>query len=110
MNFLAQSSLGMSEGVTALFTFVLGLLVVFFGMAVIILFLAIIGKVFNKLNGKTPTKKDVVVKTEEMNSCEVTDGIDEKTKVAIISAIYAYYQQEDNGGCEFVVRKINKKR
>lgn len=109
MNLLALK--GMSDGVTALFTFVLGMLVVFLGMAVIIVFLAIIGKVFDKINGKTSAKKEEKPKTEtETTSQVVDDDIDEKTRVAIISAIYAYYQQEDNGGCEFVVRKINKKR
>lgn len=109
MNLLALK--GMSDGVTALFTFVLGLLVIFLGMAVIIVFLTIIGKIFDKINGNVPAKKEEKPKTEAVTTSQVVkDGIDEKTRVAIISAIYAYYQQEDNGGCEFVVRKINKKR
>lgn len=109
MNLLALK--GMSDGVTALFTFVLGMLVVFLGMAIIIVFLAIIGKIFDKINGNASAKKGKTPKTEVLTTSQVVDDdIDEKTRVAIISAIYAYYQQEDNGGCEFVVRKINKKR
>lgn len=109
MNLLALK--GMSDGVTALFTFVLGLLVIFLGMAIIIVFLSIIGKVFDKINGKTSTRREKTPKTEAVTTSQVVeDDIDEKTRVAIVSAIYAYYQQEDNGGCEFVVRKINKKR
>lgn len=108
MNLLALK--GMSDGVTALFTFVLGMLVVFLGMAIIIVFLAIIGKIFDKINGNASAKKEKTPKTEVLTTSQVVDDIDEKTRVAIISAIYAYYQQEDNGGCEFVVRKINKKR
>lgn len=110
MNFLALK--GMSDGVTVLFTFVLGMLVVFLGMAIIIFFLAIIGKVFDKISGKQPKKSvEKPQKTIKPNPIQVqeTDEVDEKTRVAIISAIYALLQQENKSQCEFIVRKITRR-
>ena len=42
-------------------------------------------------------------------SCVVksVDVVDEKTKAAIIAAIYMYYLQEENN-CEFIVRNIKR--
>ncbi len=110
MNLLALK--GMSDGVTVLFTFVLGMLIVFFGMAIIILFLSIIGKVFDKVSGKQPKKSvEKPQKTVESSPIQVhkTDEVDEKTRVAIISAIYALLQQENKSQCEFIVRKITRR-
>lgn len=107
MYFLALN--GMSDGVTVLFTFVLGLLVIFFGMTVIILFLIIMGKIFDKINGKETKKFDSKPKEEpvKQKADEVRqEDIDENIKVAIISAIYALLQQENKSECEFIVRKI----
>lgn len=110
MNLLALK--GMSDGVTVLFTFVLGILVIFFGMTIIILFLTIIGKVFDKVSGKQPKKSvEKPQKTVESSPIQVqkTDEVDEKTRVAIISAIYALLQQENKSQCEFIVRKITRR-
>ena len=110
MNLLALK--GMSDGVTVLFTFVLGMLVIFFGMTIIILFLTIIGKVFDNVSGKQP-KKSIEKPQETVKSSPIqvqkTDEVDEKTRVAIISAIYALLQQENKSQCEFIVRKITRR-
>lgn len=110
MNLLALK--GMSDGVTVLFTFVLGILIIFFGMAIIILFLSIMGKIFDNVNGKQ-TKKSVEKPQEPIKTNPIqvqeTDEVDEKTRVAIISAIYALLQQENKSQCEFIVRKITRR-
>ena len=104
MNFLALN--GLSDGMTVVFTVFMGILVVFLGMTVIILCLFSIGKIFDKINSKQ-TAKINVKQTEEKIISSDNDDIDEKTRVAIISAIYMYYLQQDSG-CEFVVKKIKR--
>ncbi len=99
LNDLLMSTLG-----TASFTFVMGILVVFFGICVIILFVTISGYIFNskKKKEKAEPVKEVIPTVNE-------DGIDEKVKVAIIAAISAYYfSNSENKKCDFVVKKIKR--
>ncbi len=90
-----------------IFTFVLGMFVVFFGIAIIVVFVQLAGNVFNK------TEKKVEVKPEEKieeTQVVVEEGIPEHVKVAIIAAISAYYfnNSENKSNCDFVVRKIKR--
>ena len=102
MNFLALY--GMGDLATVLFVLLMGILIVFLGITIIIITLIIIGKVFDKINNKEQPKQVDMVKEEPT---EVLEGLDNKTKAAIIGAIYMYYLNEGSN-CEFVVKKIKK--
>ncbi len=94
-----------------LYTFVLGMLVVFLGIAVIVIFVSIAGKIFSAGNTKEPKQpkvkdeKPVVVEKVEtpIDNGEVPDHI----KVAIVAAITAYYE-EKKSNCDFIVKKIRR--
>lgn len=94
-----------------LYTFVLGLLVVFLGIAIIVIFVSIAGKIFSSGETKEPkqpkvkVEKPVVVEKVEapVDNGEVPDHI----KVAIVAAITAYYE-EKKSNCDFIVKKIRR--
>ena len=91
------------------FTFLLGVLVVFLGMAVLVLAVSAMGmamKNFDKIKTEKskPTKTVEVTKISEESSSE---EIPEHVKVAIVAAIAAYYA--DSGvKNEFKVKKIKR--
>ena len=101
MNLLALN--GMNDATTVLFVFLIGVLVIFLGMAIIIVILQIMGKIFDKVNDKG-LKPKIETKKEEIQTVQ---GIDEKTRAAIIGAIYMYYLNEGSN-CEFIVKKIKR--
>lgn len=89
-------------------TFGLGLVVVFLGMALLVLAVSAMGSVMTKLDEKKAQKAEEE-KTVEVTSFEEeqSDEIPEHVKVAIVAAIAAYYA--DSGvKNEFKVRKIKK--
>ena len=94
-----------------LYTFVLGLLVVFLGITIIVIFVSIAGKIFSSGETKEPkqpkvkVEKPVVVEKVEapVDNGEVPDHI----KVAIVAAITAYYE-EKKSNCDFIVKKIRR--
>ena len=91
-----------------LYTFVLGLLVVFLGITIIVIFVSIAGKIFSSSKTKEPkvkVEKPVVVEKVEapVDNGEVPDHI----KVAIVAAITAYYE-EAKSNCDFGVKKIRR--
>ena len=90
-----------------IFTFVLGMFVVFFGIAIIVVFVQFAGNIFNKTEKKEEVKKVEIVEEPKV---VVEEGIPEKVKVAIIAAISAYYfnNNENKSNCDFVVRKIKR--
>ena len=94
----------LSQGV---FTFILGLFVVFFGITIIVIFVQLAGNIFNKTEKKEEVKKVEIVEEPKV---VVEEGIPEKVKVAIIAAISAYYfnNNENKSNCDFVVRKIKR--
>ena len=98
--------LAMSPPVHGLYTLVLGMLVIFFGMTIIILCLSLAMVVVNKIEkkGEKQTKKPVVV---EQKPQEDIGEVSEEIKVAIIAAISAYYF-EQNLKCDFQVKKIKR--
>jgi Na+-transporting methylmalonyl-CoA/oxaloacetate decarboxylase gamma subunit len=92
-----------------LLVFLIGMLVVFFGIAIIVLFVTIAGKIFNKAE-TTTTTTEVETVTEEVVEEAVadTDGIPAEIKVAIIAAVTSYYFTENKSQCDFVVKKIRR--
>ena len=91
-----------------LLVFVLGMLVVFFGMALIVAIISAIGAIMKKTTEKK--NKAVTLPAKEENKV-VVDGteteVDDKVKAAIIAAIAAYYFNNDSG-CEFKVKRIKR--
>ncbi len=92
-----------------LLTFIIGLLVTFLGIGIIVCFVWLFGYVFSKGNKKVETvenKNEVNKPATLQNSNEIPEHI----KVAIISAITAYYASETKSAkkCEFVVKRIKK--
>lgn len=94
---------------TGLITFLLGMLIVFFGICVLIFFVWLIGNLLKKAkspNVQEPTNQPVEVITDQK---DVQDGdIPATVRVAIMAAIYAYYNQ-NNSQCEFIVKKIKRR-
>ena len=91
-----------------LFVFILGLMVVFFGMLVIVIAVSVCGKLLNKAADapKKPVKEE---------KCEVApqpavvknDEVPPHIKAAIVAVISAYYF-ENKSNCEFKVKKIKR--
>ena len=88
----------------------LGFLVVFVGIAFLILVVWAVGKIMTKTEKAKKTKEaskqkaESVAKPSEVNAVE---EISEETVAAITAAIMAYYQQEQKK-CEFTVKRIKK--
>ena len=97
-----------SQFFTGAYTFVLGMLVVFLGIAIIVLFVSLTGNIFSKVDKKKV--KEVQVKTAQPNISQNVNGkdIDEEVKAAIIAAISAYYFNKSSSKCDFIVRRIKK--
>lgn len=89
------------------FTFVLGMLVIFGGMAILVLVVSGVAKVMSsKSDKKTESNKAESTATEEV-AVNDEDGISEEVRVAIMAAVLAYYEGEGVKN-EFVVKKIKK--
>ena len=92
-----------------LFVFVLGMLVIFFGMIIIVLSVTICGKIMNKTT--EPKKKEepkVVEQPEVVESVSSeSEEIPTHIKAAIVAAISAYYFNQKSE-CDFIVRKIRR--
>ena len=99
-----------SPALNGIFIFIIGLLVVFLGMCVIVLFVTLAGKFFNK-ERKTETEEKPIVVEEVVDEpiAMVDDGdIPENIKVAIIAAITSYYFSATKSKCDFIVKKIKR--
>ena len=97
-------------GESALYA-LLGFLVVFVGIAFLILVVWLVGKLMTKSNPVPQTKVEEVPKTAESvaESLAVADGdeITDETIAVITAALMAYYQQ-NNPKCEFTVKRIKR--
>ncbi len=94
-----------------LFTFLLGVLVVFVGMFVLVLFVSVMGRAFTKKSKKEESKEEEVPKVVETAPVEIADSdeIPEHVRVAIIAAIACYYESNQAKN-EFTVKRIKKLR
>ncbi|MBO5888798.1 MAG: OadG family protein [Clostridia bacterium] len=92
-----------------LLTFVLGMLVTFFGIAVIVICVSLAGKIFNKTTSNKPTKVIEEKPAPAPVPVVQSDDVPEHVKVAIIAAISAYYYaDEPKSTCDFIVRRIKR--
>ena len=92
---------------------IIGFVVVFFGIAILVGVLWLVGYLMKKSTG-TASKQDKVeekpVKPEvkaELLPLENTNDLDEETVAVIMAALTAYYQT-NNPKCEFTVRRIKR--
>lgn len=98
-----------SPALNGIFIFIIGIIVVFLGISIIILFVLLAGKIFNR-----QPKADKVEKTEKIEKVKEAvvdvddENIPEEIKVAIIAAITSYYFTNQKSKCDFVVKKIKR--
>lgn len=109
---MLNNLLALSKMQNGLFTLILGMLVIFFGIAVIVFFVTLVGRAINKpvkeekVNEPAPVSVEPV---QEVAQPVSDDEIPEEIRVAIIAAISAYYDNNQPKH-EFTVRKIKKIR
>lgn len=101
-----------SLGEAAIYALI-GFVVVFVGIALIILIIWLIGLLLRKTNNfaflrnlKSRRKKEVTG-SKELVKPEDTDEIPDEIKAAIVAAIMAYYC-ESSPECEFKVKRIKR--
>lgn len=95
--------------VTGIITFFLGMLVVFFGIAIIVCVVWAVGKIFaaNKEKKEQKDESEGVVTDDTVDLPPVSDGISPQIIAVITAALQAYYSSRPNGSeCEFKVKKI----
>ena len=100
----------MSDGMTGLVGFFIGMVIVFLGIAILVAVVWLVGKIIALVTEKKDKTKTQPVTASSSASAvseqSADDGeIPEHIKVAITAAVYAYYA-EANDKCEFTVRKI----
>lgn len=110
-NLLAEEFRGAPDIFWGIFTFVLGMIVVFAGMAILVLICSGVAKIMaSKSAAKKEEDEDEDAADEIEAVTETTadeDGIPENVRVAIMAAVLAYYEGEGVKN-EFVVKKIKK--
>lgn len=94
----------------------LGFLVVFVGIAFLILIVWLVGKCLSKISfskdankkkkAENTAQKDISASVTE-NSSAAAEEISEETVAVITAALMAYYEQT-NPKCEFTVRRIKR--
>ena len=99
MNALLMSDVG-----KGLFVFLLGLLVVFFGMVIIVAVISVIGKIMKASDNKKALKLSAPSPVDVEKKNEDDDG---RICAAVIAAISAYYFSE-NKRCEYKVKRIKR--
>ena len=106
-NLLAEEFRGAPDIFWGIFTFVLGLIVVFGGMVILVLVVSLVAKAMTA----KAKKKEAAEEPEAVEAVTETtadeDGIPENVRVAIMAAVLAYYEGEGVKN-EFVVKKIKK--
>lgn len=106
----SAASLGEKAGDGAI-TFVIGMAVIFLGMAVLILCVSGFGKIADAIARKADKKAEATNKSEAASVTESVSAdegdIPEDIRVAIIAAVSAYYT-ENGSKNEFKVKKIKK--
>ncbi len=81
----------------------LGFLIVFVGIAFLILVVWAIGKIMNKTSTPKVAKPEIVAPVVETKEEELSDEI-----VAVITAAITAYYQQNNPKCEFTVKRIKR--
>ena len=106
LDLLAKEVTYVDLGTAALYA-VIGLLVVFIGIAFLVLVVWLLGLAFAHLPQKFEKKEKVVEKVETPAPTMAVEDLDEQTVAVITAAIAAYYQKE-NKKCDFTVKRIKR--
>ena len=91
----------------ALVDALIGFGIVFLGILLLILAVALVGKIMQKNTDKPPVKNEKPVPPPPPVHQKEEEGIDEETIAVITAALMAYYQQQGSK-CEFRVKRIRK--
>ncbi len=108
-NVLAQTTGKYREvpfGEAALYA-LLGFLIVFLGIAFLILVVWLVGKVMGKASGNVTKVSKSTKEEKTVAPIEKEDEITEETLAVITAALMAYYEQA-NVKCEFTVKRIKR--
>ena len=100
-----------SIGEASLYAFI-GFLVVFAGIAFLILVVWLVGKFMARSNGSGKIKEEKTTPIKELEHIPATvqsEEIDEETVAVIMAALMAYYEK-NNPKCEFTVKRIKRIR
>ncbi len=97
----------MIEVPEALLYALIGFLVVFAGIALLIVVVWLVGKIMSNLNRKPQPKAEKPIVKAEKPKIVQADEIDEETVAVITAALMAYYQQT-NPKCGFTVKRIKR--
>lgn len=95
---------------TGLFVLILGMLIVFFGMAIIVWVISGIGKIMTAVknkNAKKPANQNADAVAAPAQA-PVAGGVSPEVVAVITAAVNAYYEKT-NEKCEFAVKKIKKR-
>ena len=97
-------------GEAALFALI-GFLVVFAGIAFLVLVVWLVGQLMAKAKGVTSfkKKKPIVEKIEPNSVANPSEEVDEETVAVIMAALTAYYET-NCPKCEFTVKRIKRIR
>ncbi len=90
-----------------LLVFVLGMLIVFLGIALIVIVISILGKILHRNKQEPKTEEPEVV----VNTAPVTPYIEEGVTpqvVAAITAVITAYYLSNGSNCEFRLKKIKR--
>ncbi len=88
-----------------LFVFILGIVVVFFGITVIVIVIEGIGKIMSAKKKKAEPGTEVNV-SEDLSD-EISNELSDETVAVITAALTAYYFKQ-NSNCEFKIKKIKR--
>ncbi len=97
----------MIEVPEALLYALIGFLVVFAGIALLIVVVWVVGKILSNLNQKPQQKAEKPIVKAETPKIVQADEIDEETVAVITAALMAYYQKT-NPKCGFTVKRIKR--
>lgn len=89
------------------FVFLLGMVVVFFGIIVIVLVITGIGKVMSAKNGKPKVEEDEEPAVDTVSASQEYEGVSPEV-VAAISAVLSTYYFSTESNCEFKIKKIKR--
>ena len=97
---------GMSNALTGLVVFVLGMIVVFLGICILIAFITLVRYIMDAVSG-VKKEKPAPPKEESPEPVLAQPGVTPEVAAAITAAIMAYYEEEQPKQ-DFIVRRIKK--
>lgn len=102
---------GIGVGMTSVYALI-GLVVVFIGIAFLIYVVWAVGRILAKLNGEIPVKKEKEASVKQsatgsVSAANTSEEVPEEVVAAITAALMAYYQTA-KPQCGFTVKRIKK--